>query len=80
DPNTPVDGETALGALFRYGYHERELSGEYLLTLVDLLVSHGAAVDLPNRDGRTPLDQAVALVDHGLAHYGQVVDHLRAAR
>ena len=80
DPNSPLDGETALGALFHWGYHERELSGEYVLALVDLLVTHGAAVDLPDRDGRTALDRAVMWFENGLTHYGPVVDRLRTVQ
>jgi ankyrin repeat protein len=80
DPNAPLDGETALGALFLWGYHERDVPGEYVLALVDLLVTHGASAALPDKDGRTVLDRAVMWFEHGLTHYGPIVDRLRAGQ
>lgn len=57
------------------GYHQHELSGEYLAGLVDIMLSNGVR-DRPGTHGRTALESARQWVDHGLTHYQAVVDRL----
>ncbi|RNF86938.1 ankyrin repeat domain-containing protein [Streptomyces botrytidirepellens] len=60
------------------GYYERELSGDYLVGLVDLMLTHGVR-DRPGTYGRTARESARQWVDHGLTHYQAVVDRLATA-
>ncbi|MEU9115097.1 ankyrin repeat domain-containing protein [Streptomyces sp. NPDC048483] len=60
------------------GYYEREVPGEILLELVDLLVRHGVP-DTPGNYGRSALEEAENWVTHGHTHYRPVVDRLRSA-
>ncbi|CDR04713.1 ankyrin repeat domain-containing protein [Streptomyces iranensis] len=60
------------------GYYERELSADYLVELVDLMVSRGVR-DRPGTYGRTGRESAQQWVDHGLTHYQAVVDRLTEA-
>ncbi|MBO3679796.1 ankyrin repeat domain-containing protein [Streptomyces sp. NEAU-YJ-81] len=59
------------------GYYERELSADYLVELVDIMVSRGVG-DRPGTYGRTARESAMQWVDHGLTHYQAVVDRLAA--
>ena len=59
------------------GYYERELSGDYLVGLVDLMLTHGVR-DRPGTYSRTARESAQQWVDHGLTHYQAVVDRLAA--
>ncbi|MEU8875197.1 ankyrin repeat domain-containing protein [Streptomyces javensis] len=60
------------------GYYERELSADYLVGLVDIMVSRGVR-DRPGTYGRTGRESAQQWVDHGLTHYQAVVDRLTEA-
>ncbi|WP_421108068.1 ankyrin repeat domain-containing protein [Streptomyces sp. NEAU-S77] len=60
------------------GYYERELSGDHLVDLVDLMLAHGVR-DRPGTYGRTARESAQQWVDHGLTHYQGVVDRLATA-
>ncbi|MFJ2197943.1 ankyrin repeat domain-containing protein [Streptomyces violaceusniger] len=66
----PLDSLLALT-----GYYERELSADYLVELVDIMVSRGVG-DRPGTYGRTARESAMQWVDHGLTHYQAVVDRL----
>ncbi|WP_349345295.1 hypothetical protein [Streptomyces rapamycinicus] len=57
------------------GYYERELSADYLVELIDIMVSRGVR-DRPGTYGRTGRESAQQWVDHGLTHYQAVVDRL----
>ncbi|SEC99094.1 hypothetical protein [Streptomyces melanosporofaciens] len=59
------------------GYYERELSADYLVELVDIMLSRGVG-DRPGTYGRTARESAIQWVDHGLTHYQAVVDRLSA--
>ncbi|EFL26611.1 hypothetical protein SSOG_06325 [Streptomyces himastatinicus ATCC 53653] len=59
------------------GYYERELSADYLVGLVDLMLTHGVR-DRPGTYGRTARESAQQHIAHGLAHYQAVVDRLAA--
>ncbi|MER8161692.1 ankyrin repeat domain-containing protein [Streptomyces sp. NPDC094472] len=59
------------------GYYERELSADYLVELVDIMVRRGVG-DRPGTYGRTARESAMQWVDHGLTHYQAVVDRLAA--
>ncbi|MGG7576057.1 hypothetical protein [Streptomyces sirii] len=68
--------EPALHVLLgRTGYHEREVSGEMLLALVEEILRHGVR-DVPY-NGRTAREHAEGWVTYGLAHYRPVVERLR---
>ncbi|WP_262702519.1 MULTISPECIES: ankyrin repeat domain-containing protein [Streptomyces] len=60
------------------GYYERELSADYLVELIDIMVSRGVR-DRPGTYGRTARESAQHWVDHGLTHYQAVVDRLTEA-
>ena len=60
------------------GYYERELSGDYLVGLVDLMLAHGVR-DRPGTYGRTARESAQHHVAHGLTHYQAVADRLATA-
>ncbi|WP_394807162.1 ankyrin repeat domain-containing protein [Streptomyces asiaticus] len=60
------------------GYYERELSADYLVELVDIMVTRGVR-DRPGTYGRTARESAQQWVDHGLTHYQAVVDRLTEA-
>ncbi|WP_063735642.1 ankyrin repeat domain-containing protein [Streptomyces sp. RTd22] len=57
------------------GYYERELSADYLVGLVDLMLTHGVR-DRPGTYGRTARESAQHHVAHGLTHYQAVADRL----
>ncbi|MEV5986329.1 ankyrin repeat domain-containing protein [Streptomyces sp. NPDC052051] len=57
------------------GYHEREVSGDYLAELVDIMVNRGVE-DGPGTYDRTARESAQLWVDRGLTHYQPVVDRL----
>ncbi|MGR3936952.1 ankyrin repeat domain-containing protein [Streptomyces sp. BRA346] len=57
----------AAGRVATVGYYEHELSGDYLVGLVDLMLSHGVR-DRPGTDGRTARESALHHVAHGLTH------------
>ncbi|WP_407285084.1 ankyrin repeat domain-containing protein [Streptomyces sp. BP-8] len=71
------ESEPALHVLLGHtGYHEREVSGEMLLALVEEILRHGVR-DVPY-NGRTAREHAEGWVTYGLAHYRPVVERLRA--
>ncbi|MEY7972206.1 ankyrin repeat domain-containing protein [Saccharomonospora xinjiangensis] len=71
-----ISADGALRALVNdTGYDEKEVPGDVLLELAEVLLSHGVR-DTPNDDGATALSRARFWAEHGHANYEPVAERL----